>query len=940
MISLTVLVLLALGANRVAAAAACGECAGDGCKVLETVRVEKLCASQLCVNGSSVVVSDGDPCTSDDIIAGKPVHLPIKNCCTSAVDCQNWLEEPACIDARCVLSEEVPTHGFCEFTPIPDCCTKPGETPNDCAEKACKVATCKATVAQPLRYSEQHKRFVDIPPQELVNIPGTCEHADAQDCCLNSRDCLGKCQPGELGICDKGMTCICVPTSNNECTIDEDCAGDEAAKRVCEEGCDDETKPPCYYYECDRGWCTCVFDPDRDFDNDGVCCKDDCDDRNPDVKDKIFCPLVTTPSPDQDGDGFNLCKIVVVPTCDATCPGGLTPVPIEDTEEIGGQRVLLFNCDCCDDNDGGLDQPLVCAKDENGNGIFAPSLDCVDPTLPCEKCYEEVCVLQPESGKITDTTTLNGLCVAEFDAGYVAIVPPQTLPVAPCDFCDSETGDGAGNLPERFCPLEYPIGETFQNVCPQLPGGPPTGTTVELCCEHILDQTGFEDGLHPDFAQLRVCCLALQAADYAGECNDMCPDGGLFPGKCNQCNCENDWATPCNAGAPAFSETDTTIQCVEDVDTDGYYNCTQVYTACYSTRFLPEGTLDEKCATVFGAEGTKNFVSLETARQTQDDGVFTGTFCDCNDNDTSVFQQLACGVDEDGDGFLKCKDAVCSEGLPVRRTPVCELVCAATCPVPITQANCEQPPRPTRTQTTLEKVKAAAAKHGWSAAAATQKLDPTLPPRVDGECNDEIRCENCDCCDTDSYVHPLSPFGTAVPNKCGNFDMNCDCMYHSTVACEPAVSDPIIPGYYSLSNNLGPNPDDTDDFSVGIRNLGNATATKYTLSGNVTFEFTATPDRLGYCGDDCAQLCADYLPGISLESQFGGPNNRRRAISIQLQKSCVELVSLKQTNLDANHNIITLTAGQCFEFIEACGKPCNADGQCNADCEICTKLWS
>jgi hypothetical protein len=931
----------------------CGDCAAGDCKVLETVKVNRLCADELCVGGSSVVVGDGNPCTSDDVVDGKAVHLPIENCCATDADCARWAPAPSCITAECVHTEELTTHGWCRFSAVPECCAEA----KDCPAKACQTATCTPTEAGALHFSAERKRFVQLDAGQLDNIPGRCVYARDEDCCLTTRDCVGQCPPGTFGICDKAMTCQCVPSNDNECAADSDCAADEAAKRVCEEGCDDETKPPCYYYECDRGWCTCVFDPDRDYDGDGVCCKNDCNDRDPDAQEQTLCPVGDATDIDADGDGFYLCGTVVEPSCEPTCPNGLAPVPRESVVDMNGQLVLKFDCDCCDDNAAGLDQPLTCAKDANDNDLLAPPAECLPNDFACQQCYEELCVLQPESGKVpsTDTAVLDALCAAAKGDDYAYYeVPMPAPPAGQCDFCD-DVEDATSRTPTWMCPLEYDVGTgddaVTRSICPKAITDPDAPDNQEYtpalladCCEYILTTNANDPNAHPQIQQLQACCAGLELIDYVAPCGACASTmGTLFPGTCDRCECNNEWETPCNADA--FPDSDFLVQCVEDADGDGYYNCDAPRNICYSQRLQgPAVGNDERCRNALGA----SFVSLDTATQQVviDTDGYSGTYCDCDDTLREAHQLIACGTDADADGFLACKEPTCTDGGFVAQAPVCTQVCALTCEAPateITAQNCGPVAPPVRRRSALEQVKEVAARHGWfdeKKAAATgdkrkRQVDLPAETRTDTVC-DDLKCNNCDCCDSSSFVHPGSTFGTAALNECGNYDMNCDCMYHSTVACPNSVSDATIEHYYKLADTLAPAPSDAVDFSVGIRNLGNATAAKYVAGA----PFKATPDRLGYCGDDCANMCADFVPGISLESPFGGPVNRKRAISINLQKSCTALISLDASNLDVNHNVLTLTPGQCFEFIEACGTPCNSDGNCNADCEICTKLWS
>lgn len=945
MMLFTTLALLMLTVGARALDESCSECTGDDCKVLDTVKVTKLCAEELCVNGASVVVSDGNPCTLDDVDEeGTPVHLPVQNCCASAADCARWSPAPNCVTAECIYTEELPTHGWCHFSTVPNCCA----LDKDCPALPCKNATCVPTAQDTLHYSPHRKRYVELGEHQLDNIPGLCEYVDKEECCQTTRDCVNQCPPGKTGFCDKGMECQCFSTGENECTSDEGCAADVTAKRECEEGCEDESKPPCYYYECDRGWCTCVFDPDRDFDDDGVCCKNDCNDRDPEIQEQILCVVGTAEEVNADGDEFYVCGATVEPTCDSECPNGLPPVSRNDTVEINGVLVLRYNCDCCDDNPAGLDQPLTCAKDENENGNNAPPEGCdgADNDYTCEQCYEVLCVLQPESGKVPsdDTSALDELCVEAKGEGYAYYPVPAEPDDGRCDFCDS-VDDSTSQTPTLMCPVEYTVNDKTWTICPQADDGQEyTPELLSSCCAYITSTSAGDPTAHPQLAKYQACCAALAEGGYSEPCGECLDALALFPGSCGRCECNNEWDAPCNAEINAG--IDRIIQCVNDADGDHYFDCTDIHSGCFSSRFLQATNADEECKLLFG----DSFASLATVVGETDisGGNYDDTYCDCNDALADAHQLIICGTDEDSDGFLQCTEPTCSEGGYVAQAPVCQQVCAAECTEPhveITPQNCEQPPSDPpsrRRRSTIDIVKEVAARHGWydaKAAAASKNQRKrqlaNVPYRHDAVC-EELTCNNCDCCDQSTYVHPGSNYGTATPNECGHYDMNCDCMYHSTVACPNAESDPVIEDYYVLAAALGAAPDDNDDFSVGIRNLGNLTTPKYPVA-----PFTATPDRLGYCGDDCDNMCMDFTTGILLESQFGGPSNRKkkRAISIELQKSCTELVEIDNTELSDN-NVITLVPGKCFEFVEGCSTPCNAEGECNADCEICTKLWS
>lgn len=194
----------------------CPACSDSSCEVRENVKVKALCADSLCVGGNPVVIGDGNPCTSDDIVDGKPTHVPIKECCTDDASCEQWMPEP-CHLSTCIKDDNS-TFGFCVHTEIPNCCTQSC----DCPDKPCKSKECTPSSGAEGVYMSFDKRSLTLVKhsEAVLSAPGTCTYTDlpaSADCCLGCGDCVNG-PKNTVGVCAANNECCYIPSTQFQCT--------------------------------------------------------------------------------------------------------------------------------------------------------------------------------------------------------------------------------------------------------------------------------------------------------------------------------------------------------------------------------------------------------------------------------------------------------------------------------------------------------------------------------------------------------------------------------------------------------------------------------------------------------------------------------------------------------------------------------------------------
>lgn len=576
-----VLLFLALAAahndKRQAAPAECAACTDDSCQVRDNVRVQSLCADSLCVNGDPVVVGDGDPCTTDDIVNGVPVHTPVKDCCRTDADCEQFVPEP-CTLSQC-MREGNATHGFCAHTRLaaPECCSVDCDCPDrPCFDKKCIPNT--NTTALFAHMGSNHQLKLIRTDLQVVSAPGTCNYTrieSEEQCCTSRADCT-ECPPNMQPICELPGVCVCLPTAT-ECLADADCQTDENENENC------ARKGRCFGNVCDRGWCACKQSLGVDADGDGVLCNDDCDDTNPAISATIFCPVGNRTDIDADNDGVAECGVFVKEVCNTTCANGMPPVnktDLERSKRDWKKWFLAFNCDCCS-NATGPDETIFCGQDQNENGVFA--LQDIESETPCAI---PVCVpvanAAPASGgrghSEPSRAERDAQCAAAFNDPSFVFVPKEER--VGCDRCDGtpdEDDNGQPNVPVE-CPVFLSDGRP---ICD-------TGQDIDQCCNEILTTAdGTPAGEIPaEFQPFINCCRANDTEGGAAcepgdegypleqdvcDCTDATRDSECFPEPNDNKICD---------GKIEFQGEGVVIKCVFDRDGDKFFNCTDVEEVC------------------------------------------------------------------------------------------------------------------------------------------------------------------------------------------------------------------------------------------------------------------------------------------------------------------------------------------------------------------------
>lgn len=988
MIALAVLLALAaLGRGQILEPA-CAACEGTACEVMDNVRVNKLCASELCVDGDPVVVGDGDPCTSDDLVNGVRVSVPIKDCCASQADCEQWMPD-VCYESKCIkLPESNSTHGVCVHTAIANCCA----SEEDCAPRACQTVTCQENEGEnqvtftKLKSSDAHFTQLDK-RQQTISSPGRCVYEDAltsDGCCTESSDCVP--EAGQECFCDAGNKCVCLSTTQFECVKDVDCQAPSMELNKC------RAKGRCFEQVCDRGFCTCKPDFDKDSDTDGVCCRDDCNDLDPAVKEPIFCTVLNGTVVNKDNDTFVKCGSVVEEFCGLTCPPGRVKVnetQLDESSAHGKKKELYvrWDCDCCDDNRNNTrpDEYVYCALDADRDGVPEPvpksnSTPAIDLTPP--GCFDKVCVIQPtnlhnkspkKGGKGFDVVVsdeIRDAQCAEFfnNPDFVSVPPENQIPDQQCDQCgenpDLITADDQ-------CPVVVAVGDAKFSPC----SGTKDGTTLAECCtELLLVPPPLPQGVPADAAKWRACCASFNG-DYPDtpdgtECDEV--DGAAFPLELEQCGCE-----------PTEPLCERPITCVPDKDHDWYYACEAPTTFCADPEWLelvndlaPAEAEDKLCRKMFKGE---NFAGMQKVTGDSED-FGKDTFCDCDDTDKWVYQKIACFKDADGDGFpaRPANVTTCGSG-----KAQCEVMCKKKCPkgylgldhkVGNSQSpNCQGVGRAGNSKRYADQLRATIAKscgnkcgdnghhddeQTWfvedddsehsDSSSETEKTSESShsstltkstktkssethehPPRRDESC-DGLSCDKLDCCDKDKWTYPettgLPVFTSPDVNACGNRDYNCNCENDTAIICGAE------PFYESGSTQIFKASDNDDDllpldqiFLTGI----NAPSASNDLIGKCVFN------------EDKAEC--KHQPGWSLE-HVGGLDKKKRALSVSLMSACTAVVKVVRdadTGVvkvydagDATKKLRDFRPGDCAEWVEGCTE---FDEMCSPDCEICVQ---
>ncbi|MBO4351678.1 MAG: hypothetical protein J6A01_12150 [Proteobacteria bacterium] len=360
-------------------------------------------------------------CSDDYFVAS--THNPVVKTtpeCTTNADCANKGDRIECsVDGICVAPAVPP-----ECTTNEDCADKGDKT--ECSDAGVCVApsVCDNNVLDEgeecdgLLIAEglnidcgENKKLVDTP----VCIAGTCKIDLAQSCveepqneCTTDEDCAGN-EEGRTKCDVDNSVCVAPP----ECELDEDCAGNE----------DGRTK-------CDVDTSVCVVPPECEVDDD---CADKEDGRTKCDVDNNVCVVPPECEVDDDcadkEDGRTKCDVdnnvcVVPPECES-------------------------HEDCADKEDG----RIKC--DVTQNTCYAPECDnddaCVNNPEGKSKCDVEsgFCVVPPECTTDEDCAQKEDGRIQCDTEKSVCIVPPECTKDADC--ADNEEGKTECSVAEGKC---------------------------------------------------------------------------------------------------------------------------------------------------------------------------------------------------------------------------------------------------------------------------------------------------------------------------------------------------------------------------------------------------------------------------------------------------------------------------------------------------------
>lgn len=588
----------------------CDSCADGACEVRDNIKVKSLCAQELCVNGQPVIVGDGNPCTLDEIIDGKPVHTKQKDCCRSNLDCEEFIPGP-CYTTSCFKENSTAVAGYCVHThiPAPECCA----AECDCPDKPCFTKSCDEVEegAAVFAHIDKGKHGLTLirTHEAVVRADRECVYTPVEDddptatCCTEDSEC--ECPNGDLPTCISNK-CHCLPGGGGDCRRDSDCQTGVDQANCARTGL-------CYTNKCVSGTCECKQSLNADADGDGVPCREDCNDLDDSVNATIFCPVGVPADFDKDNDGIPECGVYVKEVCNTTCPTGVRPVNATDVERSKRdwkKFFIAYNCDCCSGAPG-PDELTCCGRDLNGNGFF--ELQNETSASPCcvPTCVSVNTTAVRQGGRGHSEPSLadrNRQCAIANgnDADFVFVPEENRGPLGTCDQCDgTEVEDGEEEeqpaVPQD-CPKRINDGVADTVVCD-------TGLDITECCAQILDVAEQNEGaneISDDFQAFVDCCR--------NETDDCFPGDEAFPLEADVCDCDDETRlSPCEPvpndnkichGKIEFTGEAGKITCVFDRDHDGYYNCKDNTTVCVRTPVLVDCEEEEEESDTDSDDGT------------------------------------------------------------------------------------------------------------------------------------------------------------------------------------------------------------------------------------------------------------------------------------------------------------------------------------------------
>lgn len=353
---------------------------GTSCSDGRNCNGAEVCNFGLCIAGTPINCSDGNPCTVDPCVEpGGCLHLPSlpgitctdNNACTVGDVCDgNGACTPGatitCNDNNECTTDTCNTASGCVFTPRTGACTDDG---NPCTNDVCASGSCThPSKANGTACSDGQFCTVNESCQG-----GTCTGGTARNCADTN--------PCTADSCDEtNDTCVNAPlpagsscSDNNACTVGDACD----ASGVCQPGtqrvCDDSN-------ECTTDTCNpasgCVFTPRTGS------CTDDGNQCTNDVCSAGVCTHPSRPNGTTCDDGL-FC------TVNDTCQGGTCTAGAPRTCADGN----ACTSDVCDEtNDVCVNDPITpCC----GNGVTETGEACDDAntvnTDACVNCQAARC---------------------------------------------------------------------------------------------------------------------------------------------------------------------------------------------------------------------------------------------------------------------------------------------------------------------------------------------------------------------------------------------------------------------------------------------------------------------------------------------------------------------------------------------------------------------
>ena len=398
------------------------------------------------------------------------------------------------------------------------------------------------------------------------------------------------------------------------------------------------------------------------------------------------------------------------------------------------------------------------------------------------------------------------------------------------------------------------------------------------------------------------------------------------------------------------SANDYVILCAYDVDGDTIPACTP---ASFCTSQVVPATsagpaIDDAGACVF-ANNQANIAPNTPATYFYPPNV-TAVFpafdagepgCDCDDSNPAIGAPYGCFTDADGDGAPDCAS--------------CELTCTV-CPAgTVALLGPVQPPTPASLQSFGgAKVRAPLRSthlHGKRQAPAPTPAPTNITCPAPTPSPTPLVDKRCDCCDSDQFAYPGSPYCSVNKTLCAianmpsstDYDYNCDGVDIPHIVCNDDDDDDNTAdaGTVIITTSSGGRIIRLCDFTVNTT-AGNG-AGVVSNGTEQPWVHNNTEASGGSCSLAPTNTSCLYTPGWCLErkrsigAQIRPPGKKRSvgvgSVSIPAPEECDGQSVIDPSSGGAPMPLV----GTCFEYLAGCDlKSSNALGtHCACDCDVC-----